>query len=100
MLGASSSSKSGDDPELESKCRKLAEKFADDVHVLINEPSLALYRLQEHCRRTFPALVEKKYEASKLHADLSGRLFDLEESSKALDQMVNSSGTLQRIYDM
>lgn len=35
----------------------VTDKFTENMYVLANEPSVALYRLQEHFRRSLPELV-------------------------------------------
>lgn len=38
----------------------VTDKFTENMYVLANEPSVALYRLQEHVRRSLPELVQHK----------------------------------------
>ena len=38
----------------------VTEKFLENIHTMLNEPSVGLYRVQEHVRRSLPQLVEKK----------------------------------------
>ncbi|KAK1342477.1 hypothetical protein QTO34_015242 [Cnephaeus nilssonii] len=38
----------------------ITDKFTESVYVLANEPSVALYRLQEHVRRSLPELAQHK----------------------------------------
>lgn len=38
----------------------VTDKFTESVYVLANEPSVALYRLQEHVRRSLPELAQHK----------------------------------------
>lgn len=38
----------------------VSDKFTESMYVLANEPSVALYRLQEHVRRSLPELVQHK----------------------------------------
>lgn len=38
----------------------MTDKFTESVYVLANEPSVALYRLQEHVRRSLPELAQHK----------------------------------------
>lgn len=38
----------------------VTDKFTESMYVLANEPSVALYRLQEHVRRSLPELVQHK----------------------------------------
>lgn len=38
----------------------VTEKFLENIHTMLNEPSVGLYRVQEHVRRSLPQLVDKK----------------------------------------
>ena len=48
------------------------------MYVIANEPSLALYRLQEHVRKSLPFMVEKRSEVLRLHEQLQGRCYDVD----------------------
>lgn len=52
------------------------ERVSENMHVVANEPSLALYRLQEHVRKALPFMVEKRGEFGQLHEQLQGRCYD------------------------
>ncbi|XP_049563271.1 myocyte-specific enhancer factor 2B isoform X2 [Orcinus orca] len=49
-----------EEPEMQLKGKKVTDKFTESVYVLANEPSVALYRLQEHVRRSLPELAQHK----------------------------------------
>ena len=36
------------------------ERVSENMHVVANEPSLALYRLQEHVRKALPFMVRNR----------------------------------------
>lgn len=55
----------------------MTDKFTESMYVLANEPSVALYRLQEHVRRSLPELAQHK--ASRWLSSLSGRAGGREE---------------------
>ena len=56
------------------------ERVSENMHVVANEPSLALYRLQEHVRKALPQMVDKLADFVQLHEQLQGRFFDVEYS--------------------
>ena len=56
------------------------ERVSENLHVVANEPSLALYRLQEHVRKALPQMVEKRTDFLQLQEQLQGRFFDVEYS--------------------
>lgn len=38
----------------------VAQDFSESIHVVNHDPSMALYRIQEHVRRSVPAMVGKR----------------------------------------
>lgn len=56
------------------------EKISENMHIVANEPSLAFYRVQEHCRKAIPVIVERQKEVLSLQKDLQGHCYDLEYS--------------------
>ena len=38
----------------------VADKLSETVHLMSNDPSMGLYRIQEHVKKSVPTLVEKK----------------------------------------
>ena len=48
----------------------VSDKVSECLHIVANEPSLGLYRLQEHVRRSVPALVSVKV---RYHFDFDAR---------------------------
>ena len=52
------------------------------MHILVNDPSLALYRMQEHVRKSLPPTVERRAEVLQLRRQLQGRCYDAEYAIK------------------
>jgi len=48
------------------------------LHIIANEPSLALYRISEHVRKALPPTVESRCEVKRLNSVLTGALYDAE----------------------
>ena len=42
--------------------RVVTDKLSETVHLMLNDPSMGLYRIQEHVKRSVPNLVEKKVD--------------------------------------
>eukprot|EP00075_Anas_platyrhynchos_P013891 XP_027303144.1 BLOC-1-related complex subunit 8 [Anas platyrhynchos] len=55
-----------EEPEMQLKVKKVTDKFTESMYVLANEPSVALYRLQEHVRRSLPELAQHKVSRASL----------------------------------
>lgn len=56
-------------------CDLVTEKFLENIHTMLNEPSVGLYRVQEHVRRSLPQLVDKKVNILEDVCVLYARLF-------------------------
>lgn len=54
------------------------EKISENMHIVANEPSMALYRIQEHVRKVLPPIIDKRSEVIKLQNDLQGHCYDME----------------------
>ncbi|CAH3022314.1 unnamed protein product, partial [Porites evermanni] len=77
--------------ETDYKLRRVTEKFLENIHTMLNEPSVGLYRVQEHVRRSLPQLVDKKVEMQSLHKKVQGVSYDVEYSLKTVQSMQNIS---------
>ena len=56
------------------------ERISENIHISANEPSLAVYRLQEHVRRALPPTVTRRQHVTQLHSQLQGACYDVEYS--------------------
>lgn len=54
--------------------------MSESMHVLDHDPSMALYRLQEHINKTIIVLVDRKYQIQSLNNNLQGACFDLDNA--------------------
>nr|XP_055074745.1 BLOC-1-related complex subunit 8 isoform X3 [Misgurnus anguillicaudatus]XP_055074746.1 BLOC-1-related complex subunit 8 isoform X3 [Misgurnus anguillicaudatus] len=61
------------------------------MYVLANEPSIALYRLQEHVRRSLPELVQHKTDMQGWEEQSQGAIYTVEYACSAVKSMTNSS---------
>lgn len=67
-------------------CDLVTEKFLENIHTMLNEPSVGLYRVQEHVRRSLPQLVDKKVNILEDVCVLYARLF-----KPAMNRMLSES---------
>ncbi|KAI6217930.1 hypothetical protein M3Y99_01742800 [Aphelenchoides fujianensis] len=75
-----------------------AEKISECIHVADHDPTMALYRLQEHVHKTAPVLVARKYNGQQLNAALQSACCDLENAVETLDQMKSAGPTFERAH--
>ncbi|KAK4016968.1 BLOC-1-related complex subunit 8 homolog isoform X1 [Daphnia magna] len=87
MASAAGSHKETD---LDIKARRAMERVSENMHVVANEPSLALYRLQEHVRKALPFMVEKRIEFGQLHEQLQGRCYDADYAVSAVNEITKA----------
>ncbi|KAM9849008.1 BLOC-1-related complex subunit 8 isoform 1-T1 [Aulostomus maculatus] len=69
----------------------VTDKFTESMYVLANEPSVALYRLQEHVRRSLPELVQHKTDMQSWEEQSQGAIYTVEYACSAVKSMTNSS---------
>ncbi|XP_054982881.1 BLOC-1-related complex subunit 8 isoform X3 [Sorex araneus] len=72
-----------DEPEMQLKGKKVTDKFTESVYVLANEPSVALYRLQEHVRRSLPELAQHKADMQRWEEQSQGAVYTVEYACRA-----------------
>ncbi|CAI5639883.1 unnamed protein product [Oreochromis niloticus] len=80
-----------EDQEMQLKVRRVTDKFTESMYVLANEPSVALYRLQEHVRRSLPELVQHKTDMQSWEEQSQGAIYTVEYACSAVKSMNNSS---------
>ena len=71
---------------------------SESVHVLANEPSLALFRLEEHVAKSVPALAESKRQLLAQGERVQGAAQDLTYAAEQLGDMrkISHIAALQR----
>ncbi|KAM7142712.1 BLOC-1-related complex subunit 8 isoform 1-T1 [Molossus nigricans] len=78
-------------PDREGKDKDVTDKFTESVYVLANEPSVALYRLQEHVRRSLPELAQHKADMQRWEEQSQGAIYTVEYACSAVKNLVDSS---------
>lgn len=76
---------------MQLKGKKVTDKFTESVYVLANEPSVALYRLQEHVRRSLPELAQHKADMQRWEEQSQGAIYTVEYACSAVKSLVDSS---------
>uniref|UniRef100_A0A8D0AZ26 BLOC-1 related complex subunit 8 n=1 Tax=Salvator merianae TaxID=96440 RepID=A0A8D0AZ26_SALMN len=79
-----------EEPEMQLKVKKVTDKFTESMYVLANEPSVALYRLQEHVRRSLPELAQHKADMQSWEEQSQGAIYTVEYACSAIKNMKDS----------
>lgn len=87
-------------PELDTKVKRVTERLSENLHIVANEPSLALYRIEEHVRKSLPQLVEERHRVDDIHKVVQGACYDTDYAVGALKSMSNSQASFKNIQDM
>ncbi|XP_069505226.1 BLOC-1-related complex subunit 8 isoform X4 [Ambystoma mexicanum] len=78
----------------------ITDKFTESMYVLANEPSVALYRLQEHVRRSLPELAQHKADMQSWEEQTQGAIYSVEYAcSLASDGMFERTTGLRILAD-
>jgi len=88
------------DPNLNMKVKKTVEKISENMHIVGNEPSLAFYRIQEHCRKVLPLIVDRRAEVEYLQQELQGKCYDLEYAVGAVKSIQAAETPVQNIQEL
>nr|ACH44095.1 putative MADS box transcription enhancer factor 2 polypeptide B variant 1 [Taeniopygia guttata] len=80
-----------EEAEMQLKVKKVTDKFTESLYVLANEPSVALYRLQEHVRRSLPELAQHKSDMQSWEEQSQGAIYTVEYACSAIKSMTDSS---------
>ena len=63
------------DPETDFKVHRVVSRINESIHMVASEPSLGLFRIQEHVYRTLPQLVERKNDLKVNSNKIEGNNF-------------------------
>ncbi|TMW46407.1 hypothetical protein DOY81_008513 [Sarcophaga bullata] len=85
---------------MQPKCCDSAEKISENIHIVANDPSLALYRIQEHVRKVIQPVLDKRLEVILLQKNLQGHCFDMEYAVRAMRNVELSDEIFVQIQDM
>ncbi|VDD89960.1 unnamed protein product [Enterobius vermicularis] len=69
----------------------VAERLSESIHIVDHDPSLALYRLQEHIGKSLPVLNNRKYTVLEVNTALQGACYDLDNIIRAIQSMEEAS---------
>eukprot|EP00041_Stephanoeca_diplocostata_P004026 m.40310 g.40310 ORF g.40310 m.40310 type:complete len:298 (-) comp14801_c0_seq4:61-954(-) len=75
------------DRDTENRIKKVTEGMSASMHVLANEPSLGMYRMQEHVSKSVPELVQYKKDIQKNTQRIQGACHDVEYALNTIQDM-------------
>jgi len=90
MSDGSSTSHLHPNAECETKCRKAIGRLSENLYIMGNEPSQALYCIQEHVRKEVPNMIKQKNEFSTQHRHLQGTCYDCDYAIGAVKSIEKS----------
>ena len=73
--------------EAKAKTAKICSKLNEGIYIAANEPSLGMYRLQEHVRFSIPKLARCQREFQNIQSKVEGASYDLEYDTETLKKM-------------
>jgi len=85
--------------DIDLKVKKGVGRLSENMHIAANEPSLALYCLQEHIRKEVPVMIKQKNDFSTQHRLLQGTCYDCDYSIAAVKSMEKSKDHFESIQD-
>ena len=75
------------EPDLSTRMLRITTGFNDVLYSSANEPSLGLYRIQEHIAVSVPKLVEQQRQLRENCQRMEGACYDLEYNTRTLRDM-------------
>lgn len=73
--------------EAKAKVSRICHKLNEAIYIAANEPSLGMYRVQEHVRFSIPKLARCQREFQNVQSKIEGCSYDLEYDTETLKKM-------------
>eukprot|EP00002_Diphylleia_rotans_P006584 TRINITY_DN1594_c0_g1_i1.p1 TRINITY_DN1594_c0_g1~~TRINITY_DN1594_c0_g1_i1.p1 ORF type:complete len:177 (-),score=32.19 TRINITY_DN1594_c0_g1_i1:479-1009(-) len=89
-----------EEEEFQKRSIAMASKVSNYAHVLCNEPSIGLYRIQEHVQKSIPQLAEKRRELDSKTDNTRQHILDVEFSIETIQQMKGAQPHLSSIRSL
>ena len=86
--------------DLEVKCKRCCDGINKTLHIIANEPSLGLYRIQQHVRKTLPKLNSSAQSLDISNKELNGLVYDTEFSIQTVKEITRSASTFENIEEL
>ena len=75
--------------DMSTRMYRVTNNFNEALYLSANEPSLGMYRIQEHVAVNIPKIVEQKQVLQDMCQQVEGACFDMEYDTQALSSMGN-----------
>ena len=73
------------------------QNYAHLLNIIANEPSLGMYRIQEHIRKTLPKLDQQCLKLNESNEKFKDLLYGVEQSTHAIKSIENAEDSLNNI---
>nr|XP_032821186.1 uncharacterized protein LOC116948533 isoform X2 [Petromyzon marinus] len=97
LLRPTSVGEAMEEVDMENKAKRVSDKLTDSMYILANEPSVALFRLQEHVRKSLPELVEHKVDMQSREQQGQGLIYDVDYAIGAVNNISRSAATFSNV---
>ena len=85
--------------DVQTSIRRVVNSFNATIYSLANEPSLGMYRIQEHISVAVPRVVGQKQALEIVNKQVEGACFDIEYDTRAMCDMKKSIKTFASVKD-
>jgi hypothetical protein len=85
--------------DIDLQVKRGVGRLSENMHIVANEPSLAMFCLQEHIRKEIPQMIKHKNEFSGQHRLLQGTLYDCDYSIGAVKSIDKSKDNFESIQN-
>ncbi|CAG7826414.1 unnamed protein product [Allacma fusca] len=99
MTGGSSHQNFGVASDIDVKVKRGVGRLSENMHIIANEPSLAMFCLQEHIRKEIPQMIKHKNDFAGQHRLLQGTLYDCDYSIGAVKSIDKSKDNFESIQN-
>lgn len=85
--------------EVQNSIRRVVNSFNATIYAFANEPSLGMYRIQEHISIAVPRVVGQKQTLEIVNKQVEGASFDIEYDTRAVRDMQKSIKAFESVND-
>uniref|UniRef100_A0A8C4QFC7 BLOC-1 related complex subunit 8 n=1 Tax=Eptatretus burgeri TaxID=7764 RepID=A0A8C4QFC7_EPTBU len=89
-----------EDPEMRQKAKKVTDRVTESVLILAQEPSVGLFRLQEHILKSLPELVDLKVSFQEIYEKCNGVIYDVEYTTSPLQGIERSNAVFSNVESL